>query len=96
MVRLTTLSKVVRSRYFLPICFLFLSGAVLDKNGATVTWNMSDATDEALGPFYKLLIKQILLGHKAKENEYNVVEVRIRKVNVMTTLNLNKSLIRKN
>lgn len=59
--------------------FLISLGATLDKAGATVTWHINDNGEdqdqdqEHQG--YKLYIKQILLGHTAKEGEYNVVEV---------------------
>lgn len=53
-----------------------VSGAVLDKAGASVTWNGNENMEDVQGPYYKLMVKQILLGHTAKESEYNVVEVR--------------------
>lgn len=55
--------------------FLRFPGAILDKAGASVTWNISENVDETVGPFHKLMIKQILLGRGAKDGEYNVVEV---------------------
>ena len=48
-------------------------GVTLSEAGASVTWD-PESKDEYPGS-YKLVIKQILLGHQAKEKEYNVVQV---------------------
>lgn len=48
--------------------------ATLDKNGASVTWD-AKSNDEYTINADRLIIRQVLLGHTAKENEYNVVEV---------------------
>lgn len=50
----------------------------LSQAGASVTWDPERPKDEYPENF-KLIIKQILLGHQAKENEYNVVQVCISK-----------------
>lgn len=49
-------------------------GATLDKNGASVTWDSKAKSDESTNTD-RLHLRQILLGHTAKENEFNVVEV---------------------
>jgi len=51
----------------------FFYGVTLSQAGASVTWDPENK-DEYPNNF-KLIIKQILLGHEAKENEFNVVEV---------------------
>jgi len=43
----------------------------LTAESDSVTWDV----DEDYGRGQKLVIKQILLGAEAKENEFNVVEV---------------------
>lgn len=56
-------------------CLLFYSlGATLDKEGASVTCDFINENEQ--GPTYEL---KILLGHTAKKNEFNVVEVRLFK-----------------
>lgn len=50
-------------------------GATLGEAGASVTWEQLGNTKAFPSPFYKLILRQILLGHTAKEDEYNVVEV---------------------
>lgn len=48
----------------------------MDKKGASVTWDCSKAgTDEESLNSDRLHLRQILLGHTAKEGEYNVIEV---------------------
>lgn len=50
-------------------------GATLTKNGATITWDpKTDESEDGIN-LDRLHIRQILLGHTAKENQYNVVEV---------------------
>lgn len=49
------------------------SGVSLDKKDASVTWD--GKTEEFENASERLHIKQILLGHTAKDGEYNVVEV---------------------
>lgn len=61
--------------YYITVRFIF-SGVTLSQAGASVTWDPENK-DEFPNNF-KLIIKQILLGHEAKENEFNVVEVRSR------------------
>jgi len=51
----------------------FFYGVTLSKAGASVTWDPENKDE--LSSNFKLIIKQILLGHEAKENEFNVVEV---------------------
>lgn len=51
-----------------------LAGATLDKNGASATWDTKAKGEETVNAD-RLHLRQILLGHTAKENEYNVVEV---------------------
>lgn len=57
--------------------FQLFAGVTLSQPGASVTWDPENK-DEYPNNF-KLIIKQILLGHEAKENEFNVVEVRNNK-----------------
>lgn len=54
--------------------------ATLDKKGATVTC-LKEPENVDLHRYEekRLHIRQILLGHTAKENEYNVVEVSMLK-----------------
>lgn len=54
------------------------AGATLEKAGSAVTWENVGNTKEFPSPFYKLIVRQILLGHTAKPDEYNTVEVSIR------------------
>lgn len=54
------------------------TGATLDKNGASVTWDSKAEQEDQLNAD-RLHLRQILLGHTAKENEYNVVEVSEKK-----------------
>lgn len=49
-------------------------GATLDKKGASVTWDSKSESEESMNAD-RLHLRQILLGHTAKENEYNVIEV---------------------
>lgn len=49
-------------------------GATLEKNGASVTWDSKSENEETLNAD-RLHLRQILLGHTANANEYNVVEV---------------------
>ncbi|XP_017036843.1 nucleoplasmin-like protein [Drosophila kikkawai] len=53
-------------------------GVTLTAEKDSVTWDM----DEDYGRGQKLVIKQILLGAEAKENEFNVVEVNTVKDSV--------------
>lgn len=50
-------------------------GITLDKKEPTVTWEGGN-TEEYSNSIDRLLIRQILLGHTAKEGEFNVVEVK--------------------
>lgn len=52
-----------------------ITGATLDKNGASATWDTKAKGGEDSVNADRLHLRQILLGHTAKENEYNVVEV---------------------
>lgn len=54
------------------IC-LFILGVTLSETNRTVTWD-PEIKDEYPCNF-KLIIKQILLGHEAAANVYNVVQV---------------------
>lgn len=47
----------------------------LDATNKSVKWDVVGDTKEFPNPFYKLIVRQFLLGHTAKEGEYNVVEV---------------------
>lgn len=49
-------------------------GATLDKNGASATWDTKGKGEDTVNAD-RLHLRQILLGHTAKANEYNVVEV---------------------
>lgn len=51
------------------------TGVSLDKKDASVTWDVK--SDEYENASDRLHIRQILLGHTAKEGEYNVVEVSL-------------------
>lgn len=58
----------------MKIMLVFFSvGVTLSEAGASVTWDPEIKDDYPCN--FKLIIKQILLGHQAKENEYNVVQV---------------------
>lgn len=46
----------------------------MDKKGASVTWDSKNENEDVMNAD-RLHLRQILLGHTAKENEYNVVEV---------------------
>lgn len=52
-----------------------LLATTLDATNKSVKWNVIGDTKEFPNPFYKLIVRQFLLGHTAKEDEYNVVEV---------------------
>lgn len=56
-----------------------IPGITLDATTKSVTWNLNTDSKEYPSPFYKLVIRQILLGHQAKDNEFNVVEVSDRR-----------------
>lgn len=56
----------------------FIVGVTLEKAGSTATWEHVGNTKEFPSPFYKLVIRQILLGHTANPDEYNTVEVWIK------------------
>ncbi|KAJ6637008.1 Nucleoplasmin-like protein, partial [Pseudolycoriella hygida] len=53
----------------------FFYGVTLSNSGASVTWDPENKDEFPNN--YKLIIKQILLDHEAKENEFNVVEVEV-------------------
>jgi len=54
----------------------FFYGATLTGVKNTIVWNPQEKEDEEFADRgNKLIVKQILLGVEAKENEYNVVEV---------------------
>lgn len=59
----------------LLLMLLCIAGATLDKNGASTTWDTKTKGAEDTVNADRLHLRQILLGHTAKENEYNVVEV---------------------
>lgn len=48
----------------------------MSEAGASVSWDPVGNTEDYQSANYKLQIKQILLGHTAKADEYNVVQVR--------------------
>ncbi|XP_055303302.1 nucleoplasmin-like protein [Sitodiplosis mosellana] len=58
----------------------YFYGATLDKKGASITWDSKAESEESLNAD-RLHLRQILLGHTAKENEYNVVEVETLSAN---------------
>lgn len=49
-------------------------GATLDKKGASITWDSKAKSEDTLNAD-RLHLRQILLGHTAEEDEYNVIEV---------------------
>lgn len=53
-----------------------IAGATLSEAGASTTWDPVASTEDYQTANYKLQIKQILLGHTAKADEYNVVQVK--------------------
>ncbi|XP_030369818.1 nucleoplasmin-like protein [Scaptodrosophila lebanonensis] len=58
----------------------FFYGVTLTGENSSVTWDVVSDEDYVRGQ--KLVIKQILLGAEAKENEFNVVEVHTVKDSV--------------
>ncbi|XP_059612208.1 nucleoplasmin-like protein [Phlebotomus argentipes] len=53
----------------------YFYGVTLTSTDPSQTWDpFHNDDDEELGVWNKLLVKQMLLGHEAKEGEYNVVE----------------------
>uniref|UniRef100_A0A1A9WLX9 Nucleoplasmin core domain-containing protein n=1 Tax=Glossina brevipalpis TaxID=37001 RepID=A0A1A9WLX9_9MUSC len=50
-------------------------GVTLTAANNAVSWDASDSNDEDYPRGQKLIIRQILLGAEAKEDEFNVVEV---------------------
>lgn len=65
--------------FFLPFLWLICSDSILattlDATNKSVKWDVVGDTKEFPNPFYKLIVRQFLLGHTAKDGEYNVVEV---------------------
>lgn len=61
---------------FSVLSFLILA-TTLDATNKSVKWDVVGDTKDFPNPFYKLIVRQFLLGHTAKEDEYNVVEVSI-------------------
>lgn len=59
----------------LLIVLPFFIATTLDSTNKSVKWDVVGDTKEFPNPFYKLIVRQFLLGHTAKEDEYNVVEV---------------------
>lgn len=53
---------------------IWKTGATLDKKGASITWDSKPENEDVMNTD-RLHLRQILLGHTAKENEYNVVQV---------------------
>lgn len=68
--------KKIICNQLIEFVFIFANwiGATLDKKGASVTWDSKSESEESMNAD-RLHLRQILLGHTAKENEYNVVEV---------------------
>lgn len=65
-------------------------GVTLAKRGASVTWDpKSDDTDEGLSAD-RLHIRQLLLGHEAKENEFSVVEVSLNTTTKFIVISLQR------
>lgn len=56
------------------ILFFVSTAATLDKKGASITWGAKDTEDFGVSSD-RLHLRQILLGHSAKPDEYNVIEV---------------------
>lgn len=75
----TNLPRTKHERKKLNFVFIVarmrIVGATLEKAGSTVTWENVGNTKEFPSPFYKLVVRQLLLGHTAKADEYNTVEV---------------------
>lgn len=69
-------SHVHTHTHITPISLIsfLVAGATLDKNGASATWDTKAKGEDTVNAD-RLHLRQILLGHTAKENEYNVVEV---------------------
>lgn len=66
------------------------TGVTLAKRGASVTWDpKSDDTDEGLSAD-RLHIRQLLLGHEAKENEFSVVEVSLNTTTKFIVISLQR------
>lgn len=65
------------SRFLSPNCITNIPGITLDGENKTKTWSQKILFPEPGGGEYvtKLAVKQILLGHDAKKDEVNVVEV---------------------
>lgn len=55
------------------------TGATLDKKGAKITWESKPDNEDVMNSD-RLHLRQILLGHTAKENEYNVVQVNVKMI----------------
>lgn len=68
----------IESEINVLLSFDSISAATLDKKGASVTWGAKDTEDFGASS-ERLHLRQILLGHSAKPDEYNVVEVSITK-----------------
>lgn len=59
--------------------FSIFLGATLKGENSSVTWNPQEKEDEEFPDrANKLIVKQILLGVEAKQDEYNVVEVSLK------------------
>lgn len=57
--------------------FALPTEVTLKGANATATWNPFEKSGEYPGVNYKLFLRQILLGHEAKPDEYNVIEATI-------------------
>lgn len=73
---------------------MILIGATLKGENAEQVWDPDHGNQDIEYPrVNKLIVKQILLGVEAAENEYNVVEVRLKNVEFT---NIKKALSFKN
>lgn len=67
---------------------MYSIATTLDKSGATSTWQPLEWE-----PAQRLAIRQLMLGHTAKADEYNVVEVSSNKREGIFFLEIDKSVI---
>lgn len=67
--------------FFFLFSISHVSAVTLDKKGASVTWGAKD-TEDFGATSDRLHLRQILLGHTAKPDEYNVVEVSMKCTNI--------------
>lgn len=61
---------MLKHRLTFLFSLIYMIATTLDKSGATSTWQPLEWE-----PAQRLAIRQLMLGHTAKPNEYNVIEV---------------------